>query len=206
MKTQLAPNSFREVLARDSLKNPPERNQGNQMFTVLYDLVLYVMMPIAFEMSYVKIFQSSMKAYHVNDTDAMSRLIAYFAIQWFLGALVRRDYLKATLKRVTLAVLILIQIKEVFFEEVLLDMLLSFAMESGLMVVVFFKFAHLVVVLKMVGLGWVLTGTLLAIISNRLLVREMIDQILAYTKRIVNYFMYRIHICMNPHAWKGSYC
>src|SRR5687767_9909755 len=124
-----------EVLARDSLKN-----KTNQMFTVLYEVVLYLMMPIAFEMSFVKIFQRSMSAYEVNDVTAISRLVVYLAIQWFLGVLVRKDYIKATLKRITLALMILVQAKEAFFEEVMFDMIISMMMESGLIVLMFFKF------------------------------------------------------------------
>jgi hypothetical protein len=200
MKTQIAPSgTFRGALARDSLKT-------NKMFTVLYDLILFVIMPIAFEMSYVKIFQRSMSAYHVNDLDAMSRLIVYFIIQWFLGVLVRRNYLNVTLKRITLTLLILIQMKEAFYEEVLFDMVISIIMESGFILLLFFRFSNMVVVLKMVGLSWVVIAPLLfAIINGLYSVRSYGNFVLSMNK-MKQTFMHRIHNCRIQYCWNRSYC
>lgn len=199
MKTQLALNSFRGALARDSLKT-------NQMFKVLYDLILFVIMPIAFEMSYVKIFQRSMSAYHVNDLDAMSRLIVYFAIQWFLGVLVRKKYLKVTLKRITLTLLILIQMKEAFYEEVLFDMVLSMIMESGLMVLLFFQFLNLVVTLMLAGLTWVIVSTLVFTLLNGLFQGILTGRSGYILSSYEQMNMNRIHNCRIHHSWNGCYC
>lgn len=201
MKTQLVPNSFRGALARDSLKTT-----SHQMFTVLYDLILYVMVPIAFEMSYVKIFLRSMNAYEVNDFEAMSRLIVYLVIQWLLGVMVRRDYLKVTLKRITLTLLILLQLKEAFFEEVLIDMVISMIMESGSMVLLFFKFSHMVVVLKMAGLSWMIAATLLCAVANRSYFIEQLNSILEFANKFRQMFMFRICNCMIQHTWSRQYC
>jgi len=188
-----------QALARDSLKT-------NQMFKVLYDLILFVMMPIAFEMSYVKIFQKSMSAYHVNDMDAMSRLFVYFAIQWFLGVLVRRNYLKVTLKRITLTLLILIQMKEAFYEEVLFDMVISMIMESGLMLLVFFQFSNMVVILKMASLNWVIIAPLLFSLPNGVFLLRTYGGFVHSMNELKQMFMYRIHSCWIQHSWNRFYC
>lgn len=190
-----------EVLARDSLQT-----KTNQMFTVLYDLLVFAIIPIAFEMSFVKIFQRSMDAYSTNDVEGLSRLTVYFIIQWFLGVLVRKQYLKASLKRLTLALLILIQVKEAFIEEVFFDMVVSMVMESGLMVLLFFKFANLMVVLKMVGLSYVMLGSLLALMANRTFLLEKLNGGIRYSTTIVIYFMNRIHQYMMQHSWSRLYC
>ncbi len=176
------------VLARDSLKK-------NQLFTVLYELILYVAMPIAFELSFVKILQKSMSVYHSNDLEAFSRLAVYFAIQWFLGVLVRRSYLKATMKRIALALLILLHAKEAFFEEVLFDMMLSIIMESGLMILLFFQFAQLIVILKMTGLFWVLFGSIILMGFH---IKPLLIKIIGFADLILNSWnimMNRIRIC-----------
>lgn len=188
-----------QSLARDSLKT-------NQMFTVLYDLILFAIMPIAFEMSYVKIFQRSMTAYHINDVDAMSRLIVYFAIQWFLGVLVRRNYLKATLKRITLTLLILIQMKEAFYEEVLFDMVISMIMESGLMILFFFQFSNMLVALKLAGLSWVIIAPLLYMLVNGLYHLRSNGKFIRFMDTLTQMFMYRIHNCRIHYSWNRSYC
>ena len=206
MKTQLVPNSFRDSLARDSLQTNPDTVRGNQMFTVLYDLMLYAVIPIAFQMSFVKIFQRSMNAYSANDTEAMSKLILYFIIQWFLGVLVRKQYLRSSLKKMTLAMLILIQIKESFIEEVFFDMLLSMIMESGLMVLLFFKFANLVVLLQMAGLSWLMLGTLLASVANRKFIQDHLNKSMLFFKRNLSNFMIRIHSGMMQYPWNRLYC
>jgi len=188
-----------EVLARDSLKN-----KTNQMFTVLYEVLLYLMVPIAFEMSFVKIFQRSMEAYELNDLVAITRLTVYLVIQWFLGVLVRRDYLKATLKRITLAVMILVQAKEAFYEEVLFDMIVSMMLESGLIVLMFFKFFHLVVILKIVGLGWIVLGASIILVSYLTHFEES-DQ-LNHSMGSVNrpQWMHRIRYCY-AYIYRGWY-
>jgi hypothetical protein len=176
------------VLARDSLKK-------NQLFTVLYELILYVAMPIAFELSFVKILQKSMSVYHSNDLEAFSRLAVYFAIQWFLGVLVRRSYLKATMKRIALALLILLHAKEAFFEEVLFDMMLSIIMESGLMILLFFQFAQLIVILKMTGLFWVFFGSIILMGFH---IKPLLIKIIGFADLILNSWnimMNRIRIC-----------
>lgn len=190
-----------QVLARDSLQT-----KTNQMFTVLYDLILYAIIPIAFEMSFVKIFQRSMSAYSANDTTAMSRLVIYFIIQWFLGVLVRKQYLRASLKRMTLVLMILIQVKEAFFDEVFLDMLISMVMESGLMVLLFFKFANLVVLLKMAGLSWLMLGTFLALVANRKIIQDYLNKQFHISKRNVIHFIIRTHSRIILHKWRRLYC
>lgn len=183
-----------QALARDSLKL-----QKSQMFTVLYDLILYVAMPIAFELSFVKIFEKSMSAYHVNDVLALSRLAVYFIVQFILGVMVRKGYVNVTLKRLTLALMILILVKEAFFDEVLFDMILSMMMESGMMVLLFFKFTQLVVLLKLVGLSWLIMGSILYTISyltNRNGLNDVFDNILA--KLAV---MFRIRNCHMHSYW-----
>ncbi len=194
-----------QVLARDSLQTNLG-NRGNQMFTVLYDLMLYAIMPIAFEMSFVKIFQRSMYAYSNYDVEAISKLSVYFIIQWFLGVLVRKQYLRATLKRMTLALLILIQVKEAFFEEVFFDMLVSMVMESGFMVLLFFKFTNLVVILKMAGLAWVLMGSFLALQAHRRFIQDRLNGCYYISSANLGYFMQRIHTRINYYPWKRSYC
>lgn len=190
-----------EVLARDSLQT-----KTNQMFTVLYDLLVFAIIPIAFEMSFVKIFQRSMDAYSTNDVEGLSRLTVYFIIQWFLGVLVRKQYLKASLKRLTLALLILIQVKEAFIEEVFFDMVVSMVMESGLMVLLFFKFANLMVLLKMVGISYVMLGTLLAMLANKTFLSERLNGGIRYTRTMVIYFMNRIHQQMMSYSWSRLNC
>lgn len=183
-----------QVLARDSLKN-----QKSQMFTTLYDLILYVAMPIAFELSFVKIFQKSMTAYHVNDVLALSRLAVYFMVQFVLGIMVRKGYVNVTLKRLTLAMMILIQVKEAFFDEVLFDMIISMIMESGLMVLLFFKFAQLVIILKMAGLSWLIVGSILYAVSflkGNDAISNTIKSILANKRS-----MFRIHPCYMNSYW-----
>lgn len=183
-----------QVLARDSLKN-----QKSQMITTIYDFILYVAMPIAFELSFVKIFQKSMIAYQVNDVLALSRLAVYFFVQYVLGVMVRRGYVNITLKRLTLALMILIQVKEAFFDEVLFDMILSMIMESGFMVLLFFKFSQLVILLKMAAITWTILGSVIYAMS-----------FLEYGKRILLAFqeikmdsvsMFRIHNCQMSSYW-----
>lgn len=200
-----------QTLARDSLQTNPDtpdsnRDRGNQMFTVLYDLMLYAIIPIAFQMSFVKIFQRSMNAYSTNDAEAVIKLILYFIIQWFLGVLVRKQYLRASLKRITLVLLILIQVKEAFIEEVFFDMLVSMVMESGLIVLLFFKFANLVVLLKMAGLSWLMLGTLLASIANKKFIQNHLNKLFNTNKRNAINFMIRIHSRMMQYSWKRLYC
>lgn len=199
MKTQVTPNKFQGVLARDSLKK-------NQMFTVLYDLILFLVIPLAFEMSYVKIFQRSMNAYQLNDVDAMSRLIVYLIIQWFLGTLVRKNYLKVTLKRITLTMLILLQLKEAFFEEVLFDMVISMIMESGFMILFFFKFINVVVILKMAGLYWLVMASVLFGILHADAFSRSFAGVFQSFRRLSQMFMIRIHNCRIHYSWNSLYC
>jgi hypothetical protein len=151
MKTQVALNSFQDVLARDSLKKiSPQR------FTMLYDLLLFAAVPIAFELSYVKVLQRSLHAYQTSDWEAICRLIAYLTIQGFLGLLVNKNYLKVTLKGITLSILILLQHKEAFFEEVLFDMMISMVLKSGWMMLMFIKLSYLLIFLKLVVVYWLI--------------------------------------------------
>ena len=163
-------------------------------------------MPIAFEMSYVKIFQRSISAYHVNDLDAMSRLIVYFSIQWFLGVLVRRNYLKVTLKRITLTLLILIHMKEAFYEEVLFDMVISMIMESGMMLLLFFQFSNMVVVLKMAFLNWVIIAPLLFALINQCYSAMKYGHFVHSMNKMNQMCMYRIHNCRIQYSWNRLYC
>jgi hypothetical protein len=136
-----------------------------------------------------------MSVYHSNDLEAFSRLAVYFAIQWFLGVLVRRSYLKATMKRIALALLILLHAKEAFFEEVLFDMMLSIIMESGLMILLFFQFAQLIVILKMTGLFWVFFGSIILMGFH---IKPLLIKIIGFADLILNSWnimMNRIRIC-----------
>jgi hypothetical protein len=138
--------------------------------------------------------------------DAMRRLIVYFAIQWFLGVLVRRNYLKATVKRITLTILILLQLKEAFYEEVLFDMVISMVMESGLMILLFFQFAHIVVALKIAALNWVIIAPLLFAMINGFYSLQSFNKYVDSMKNATQMFMYRIHNCRIHYAWNRLYC
>ena len=194
MKTQV------QVLARDSLKSKLTAN--SRMFEVLYHFILFVAMPVAFEMSFVKIFQKYMNAYRVNDAEATTRLIIYFLVQWFLGVLVRKEYLKASLKRLTLAAMILVQVKEIFIEEVMFDMILSIIMESGLTVLLFFKFAHWVVLFNMIAAGLLVlvTGLLAAVYRSMPAITGHVSDL--FSARNANTSVYGIHRCMELYRWK----
>jgi hypothetical protein len=195
------------ALARDSLKSKQTVKENSQLFGVLYDFLLFAAIPVAFEMSFVKIFQNSMKAYLVNDVEAMGRLIIYFAVQWFLGVLVRRKYLKSGLKRLTLVVMIIVQVKEAFVEEVLVDMVISIILESGFAVLLFLKFAHLVVILQLMGLCFIIFSA--AIYVKR---RQLFQQSKSYLQKLMiqtGTLMHRIQHCMRINIWhrdKYSYC
>jgi hypothetical protein len=156
MKTQVTLNTFQGVLARDRLKKT-----STQRFTVLYDLLLYLVVPVAFELSYIKVLQRSLHAYQTNDAMAMSRLIIYLLIQSFLGLLVHKKYVKEGLKKITLALLILLQLKEAFFEEVLVDMVISMVLESGWALLAFVKLSYLLVYLKIGSFIWLLNALFL---------------------------------------------
>jgi hypothetical protein len=176
------------------------------MFKVLYDFLLYVAIPIAFEMSYVKVFQKSMKAYHINDMTAMSRLLVYLAIQWFLGVLVRKGFVRVALKRITLALLILLQLKEAFFEEVLFDMTISMFMESGLVLLLFFKYSNLLIILQVKNLEWIVVDTLIEVRNTIKRICEQVKEVIYTTQKRMQMSEYRIHHYMIQYSWYRAYC
>jgi hypothetical protein len=188
-----------QVLARDSQKTGVKAPPKNQLFSILYDFILYVVVPIAFEMSFVKIFYRSLEAYQVNDVIAMGRLIAYFAIQWLLGVLVRKNYINTSLKKVTLALLILIQVKEVFFEDVFFDMMLSIILESGFTWLLFLKFAQLMVVLKLMGFGLIIFAA-----GYHARKYSPIRKLKVYFKNFTvqaDHYVHRMQYCMRMKIW-----
>lgn len=187
-----------QVLARDSLKN-----QKSQMFTTLYDLILFVVIPMAFELSFVKIFQKSMNAYHVNDVVALSRLIVYFLVQYLLGVMVRKHYVSTTLKRLTLAIMILIQVKEAFFDEVLFDMMVSMIMESGLAMLLFVKFTQFVILINMIGLAWLISRGILFLVQFRNF--NPAFNLVGIASMDSGTSKFRIHNCMKNSYWYMPY-
>jgi len=208
MKTQPPPEIIPEVLARDRLQqqHTPKSRESSRLFEVLYNFLLFAAIPVAFEMSYVKIFQHTLNAYEVNDVVAMSRLVIYLTIQWLLGILVRRKYVAPTLKRITLVLMIMIQVKDAFFEEVLLDMMMSMILESGLAILLFIKFAQLMVILKFMGLLMVVAG-----IAFYLFERPLTEQLQPLYKKFsslnTRFFMQIIKKCRGLYMWhQHSYC
>lgn len=141
-----------------------------------------------------------MNAYEVNDTVAIGRLVVYLAIQWLLGIMVRRKYIGTTLKRITLVLMIMIQLKEAFFEEVLLDMMLSMILESGLAILLFIKFAQLMVILKFMGLLIAIFHMVVGAYGHPL--KQMItgshNRTISFLKRG---FMQTMNICINLYCW-----
>lgn len=195
-----------EVLARDSLKSKQGVKEKSSLFGVLYDFLLFAAIPVAFEMSFVKIFQNSMQAYEVNDVVAMGRLIIYFTVQWFLGVLVRKEYLRSGLKRLTLVIMIMVQVKEAFFEEILIDMVISMLLESGFAILLFLKFAHLMVILKCIGLSMIMLSAMLYLKKNQPL-KELKVSFKTVLVNMAN-FTHRIQNCIRMHVWYrySMYC
>lgn len=201
MNTSPPPELTPEVLARGHLqqKKVPQLRK-NSLFEVLYDFLLFAAIPLAFEMSYVKIFQHTINAYEVNDTVTIGRLVVYLVIQWLLGIMVRRKYIGTTLKRITLVLMIMIQLKEAFFEEVLLDMMLSMILESGLAVLLFIKFAQLMVILKLMVLLIAIFHIVVDAYGHPL--KQMIigshNRMTSFLKRTI---MQTMNICMFLYCW-----
>ncbi len=206
MKTQPVPGLNRNTTTGESLKSPPLPTfTKSRFFEVLYDFLLFAAIPIAFEMSYIKIAQVSINAYSGNDVMAISRLIVYLAVQWLLGVMVRNNYATVTLKRVTLVLMIMLQLKDAFFEEVLVDMMISMILESGLALLLFFKFAQLMVILKFMGLMILVTGVLPFVTKYPYTqTLQALKQLLG--TNLISYYMHRIYNHMYNYMWQQNSC
>lgn len=186
-----------QVLARDKLKT-----QTNQMFTVLYDVLLYGILPIAFEMSYIRILKKSMYAFSGNDVDGISRLLIYFIVQWFLSFLVKKEYLRQSFKKVALGFLLFTQLQQFIVADVMLDLGLSLIAESGVLYLLFLEFSDLSVMLSITGL----VGLLFVVFSQTQTLAHKVTSILKsillnfrFMRNIIRYHMIPQKIWMWNH-------